>query len=95
MVMALSDLLWEPDESWRDSAACSGTGSSLFFPISDDEQDPQVEAAKKVCEACPVREACLAYALSTNQTEGVWGGMTGGERRRLRRRIRDRQRRAS
>lgn len=93
MVMPLSDLLWEPDESWRDDAACSGSGTDLFFPIS--EEDPQVEAAKEVCAACPVMDECLAYALSTNQTEGVWGGMTGSERRRLRRRIRDRQRRAS
>jgi hypothetical protein len=40
-------------------------------------------------------DECLRYALATNQTEGVWGGMTGSERRRLRRRIRDRKRRAS
>ena len=93
MVMPLSDLLWEPDESWRDDAACAGSGADLFFPVS--EEDPQVDAAKQVCAACPVLDDCLAYALSTNQTEGVWGGMTGTERRRLRRRIRDRQRRAS
>ena len=93
MVMPLSDLLWEPDEGWRDDAACAGSGTDLFFPIS--EEDPQVEVAKEVCAECPVKDECLAYALSTNQTEGVWGGLTGTERRRLRRRIRDRQRRAS
>jgi WhiB family redox-sensing transcriptional regulator len=93
MVLALSDLMWEPNEDWRDDAACSGGDAELFFPIGDEEDS--VMAAKAICEACPVREACLGYALSTNQTEGVWGGMTGPERRRLRRRIRERERRAS
>jgi WhiB family redox-sensing transcriptional regulator len=93
MVMALSDLLWEPDEDWREDAACVGSGTDFFFPVAD--EDPKVEVAKQVCEGCPVQDECLAYALSTNQTEGVWGGMTGNERRRLRRRLRDRQRRAS
>jgi hypothetical protein len=40
-----------------------------------------------------VREACLQYALATNQSDGIWGGMDSQERRRLRRRIRDRERR--
>ncbi len=93
MVMALSDLMWEPDEGWRDDAACAGTDSDLFFPVGED--DEAASAAKGVCAQCPVREACLRYALATNQTEGVWGGMTGPERRRLRRRIRERERRAS
>lgn len=93
MVLALSDLLFEPGEMWRESAACAGTDNARFFPAGD--EDPHVAEAKAVCAACPVRDECLQYALSTNQTEGVWGGMTGSERRRLRRRLRDRERRAS
>ncbi len=93
MVMAFSDLMWEPDEEWRDDAACAGSDNDAFFPIGEDEE--AAAAAKAVCAVCPVREACLQYALFTNQTEGVWGGMTGPERRRLRRRLRERQRRAS
>lgn len=93
MVMALNDLLWEPAESWRQDAACAGSDPNLFFPSGDDEA--QVDKAKDVCATCPVREACLQYALTTNQTDGVWGGLTGAERRRLRRRLRDRERRAS
>lgn len=91
--MALSDLMWEPDENWRDEAACTGSDIDVFFPVGDDEEATAI--AKEICAACPVREACLGYALSTNQTEGIWGGLTGPERRRLRRRIRERQRRAS
>ncbi len=91
MVMALTDMMWEPDPEWRKDAACSGSDADLFFPIGEDES--LAAPAKAICAACPVQEQCLQYALATNQTEGVWGGMTGPERRRLRRRIRDRERR--
>ena len=93
MVMALNDLLWEPDEDWREQAACSGADPEVFFSAGEDEM--LVAQAREVCGACPVMDDCLRYALATNQTEGIWGGMTGSERRRLRRCIRDRQRRAS
>lgn len=93
MVFALNDLLFEPEDSWREQAACSGSDNELFFPVGEDEE--VVAPAKAICAACPVKEDCLQYALATNQTEGVWGGMSAPERRRLRRRIRDRQRRAS
>lgn len=93
MVMALNDLLWEPDEGWREQAACGGADAAIFFPAGEDEA--LVGAARAICARCPVSDECLRYALATNQTEGIWGGMTGSERRRLRRRIRDRQRRAS
>ena len=93
MVMALDDLMWEPTEGWRNDAACGGAESALFFPTG--EEASLAEAAKSICGVCPVADECLQYALATNQSEGIWGGMTGSERRRLRRRLRDRQRRAS
>lgn len=93
MVMALDDLMWEPTEGWREDAACGGFDSALFFPAG--EEDSLAAAAKAICASCSVAEECLQYAIATNQSEGVWGGMTGAERRRLRRRLRDRERRAS
>ena len=90
-MLALDDLRWEPDESWRVDAACSGVGTEIFFPTSEDQEASA--QAKAVCSTCPVQETCLQYALATNQTDGVWGGLDGNERRRLRRRLRDRARR--
>ena len=90
-VLMLSDLMWEPDAGWRESAACSGVDSDTFFPASEEES--ATKAAKRICSECPVRDTCLQYALSTNQTSGVWGGLDAGERRRMRRRLRDRERR--
>jgi WhiB family redox-sensing transcriptional regulator len=91
-VLTLSDLMWEPDVSWRADAACSGVDSDIFFPAAEDDVAAATQA-KAICVECPVREACLQYALTTNQTAGVWGGLDAGDRRRLRRRIRDRERR--
>ncbi len=81
----------EPDVSWRDQAACNGVDSQVFFP--DSEEDVASAAAKTICADCPVLQTCLQYALATNQGAGVWGGLDEGERRRMRRRIRDRDRR--
>ena len=57
---------------------------TFFFP--DPGDSAAVEQAKEVCEECPVLNECLSYAVGTNQTEGVWGGTTPSERRRLRQR---------
>lgn len=72
---------------WRSRAACSGTDTALFFPVGElsHEAVRQIHGAKIVCERCPVRLHCLVYALSSNQEEGVWGGLVPSERRALRR----------
>jgi WhiB family redox-sensing transcriptional regulator len=33
-----------------------------------------------------VRQACLDFAIDTRQHDGIWGGLTEIERRRVRRR---------
>ena len=38
------------------------------------ESPAQLELAKTYCADCPVREACLAGALSRGEPWGVWGG---------------------
>ena len=65
--------------SWRQKAACRGVDPDIFYPVSDDD----AEAAKAICVTCPVREACLEYALVNRERDGVWGGATERERRRL------------
>jgi WhiB family transcriptional regulator, redox-sensing transcriptional regulator len=79
------------DIEWRDGAACRGLDTNVFFPLTDEEADE----AKAICAACPVREECLEFALLTRQDDGVWGGLTETERRRLRRRRREQARRAA
>jgi WhiB family transcriptional regulator, redox-sensing transcriptional regulator len=68
-------------QSWRQQAACRGLDPVVFYPLSDEEDD--AEAAKRVCAQCAVRQACLEHALAVREKEGVWGGCTERERRRI------------
>jgi WhiB family redox-sensing transcriptional regulator len=76
-------------QPWRVKAACLGLDPSIFYPDPDD--DTAAEPAKDVCAKCAVRELCLEYALGYREKEGVWGGATERERRRI---IRQRRRSA-
>ena len=75
--------------SWRQKGACQGLDPAVFFP---DEGDEELAAtAIAVCSTCDVRVACLEHALASREKEGVWGGTTERERRRI---IRQRRRTA-
>lgn len=67
---------------WVAEAACQNADSSVFFPDT-----AFYEPALFICGGCPVRKDCLAHALAQNESEGVWGGTTPAERKRLRRQI--------
>lgn len=67
--------------TWRKRAACRGIDVEIFYPATDEDED--AEAAKAVCAECPVRQACLEHALAHREREGVWGGATERERRRI------------
>jgi WhiB family redox-sensing transcriptional regulator len=75
------------DLSWRHHAACRGLDPEIFYPVSEEE----TEVAKTVCLGCPVRQSCLEHALGSRERDGVWGGCTEKERRRI---VRQRRRTA-
>ncbi len=54
----------------------SQTDPDLWFP--DGKTGPvarfQIQAAKEVCELCPVQVACLEQARARGERHGVWGG---------------------
>ena len=75
------------NQQWRSKAACQGLDPEIFYPLDDEDTDE----AKAVCATCPVRESCLEHALGYREKEGVWGGATERERRRI---IRQRRRTA-
>ena len=74
---------------WREMGACKGLEPEVFYPDPDNESEAEI--AKEVCESCAVRVACLEFALANREKEGVWGGCTERERRRI---IRQRRRSA-
>lgn len=65
-------------------AACydNSIDPESYFPVNTLTGDNR--AAKKVCKTCPVRSECLEYALENFISFGIWGGLTGPERVRLR-----------
>jgi WhiB family redox-sensing transcriptional regulator len=65
--------------TWRQHAACRGLDPEVFYPATDED----AEEAKAVCAQCPVRQLCLEHALARRERDGVWGGMTERERRRI------------
>jgi WhiB family transcriptional regulator, redox-sensing transcriptional regulator len=75
------------ETGWLKRGACRGLDPHVFYP----ETDEQADAAKRVCMSCAVQLTCLEHALSFREKEGVWGGATERERRRM---IRQRRRSA-
>ncbi|WP_411731723.1 WhiB family transcriptional regulator [Paeniglutamicibacter sp.] len=59
---------------------CRG-GAAEFH--SDDPREQRTAA--RACQPCLLRQECLAFALASGQTSGVWGGTTPQDRRRARR----------
>ncbi len=68
---------------WREQAACIGYPSGMFFPTDSDDLPV---ACERLCERCPVRKECLDHGLA-HEPEGIWGGMTANQRRRMRKRL--------
>jgi WhiB family redox-sensing transcriptional regulator len=82
--------VWNPvgydDRAWRRSAACRHEDPAAFFPVGiTGTAIQEIADAKAVCHRCPVRLACLRFALVSHQEFGVWGGHDEEERRELRR----------
>lgn len=53
--------------------------TELFY--SADPAD--IAHARTVCAGCPHRTRCLARALEHREPDGVWGGFTADERKRI------------
>ena len=77
----LEEVIQGVNLSWRSNASCRGLDPAIFYPASEED----AAEAKAVCAGCVVREACLEYALVNRERDGVWGGATEKERRRIHR----------
>jgi WhiB family redox-sensing transcriptional regulator len=78
-----------PTLRWTARAACKEADPGLFFPLTWDGGPSQPDdRARRICQACPVQPVCLDWAVRTAEPDGMWGGATPAERRRLRARLR-------
>lgn len=69
------DVLPTPPE-WMKDAACQEHPEIDFL-------GPKRVAALAVCASCLVRSECLTFALEKDMRDGVWGGLTRGQRMKL------------
>lgn len=79
----MSTVVSRPD--WMADANCLGTNTEQFF-----QDTLRVESARQattralaICRACDVQVECLTYALNIDELDGVWGGMTTEQRRKI------------
>ena len=76
---AISDILHPPH--WHAGAECRKHPEITWFPVLGQPAAP----AKRICAVCPVRLECLAWSVERAELDGIWGGLSTLERRRLRR----------
>jgi WhiB family transcriptional regulator, redox-sensing transcriptional regulator len=67
---------------WWALAACKGQDTELFFPYK--ETSGQAARAKAFCAGCEVTTQCLDFAMDTEASDGIFGGLTAIERKLLR-----------
>lgn len=68
--------------AWMLDGACRNLDPAVFFP----SDGVGVALARAICKRCPVRSACLDYAMTHHIDHGVWGGESERSRIRLARR---------
>ncbi len=69
--------------SWRELARCRDLDGSLFFSPEGERgraRRARERAAKALCAACAVQQACAAYAIASREPFGVWGGLSESDR---------------
>jgi WhiB family transcriptional regulator, redox-sensing transcriptional regulator len=71
-----------PSENWRDRGACRDLEQPVMdaFFVNTEDGD---QVAVAICQQCPVRAECLAFAVASGEQYGVWGGRTQAQVRRL------------
>lgn len=93
-------VLADTNDEWRSHAYCAGNpnathvmfGHTCIYRCTSTngafcQSDSRVQASRKFCDSCPVRDHCLYWAVTTNLLFGVAGGLTYAERLVVRKRL--------
>lgn len=63
---------------------CAGTDLEVWFPGDTvHNTSSEIQAARRVCNACPLLEPCRDWGLR-HEMFGIYGGLSAGERRVIR-----------
>lgn len=80
--------LSQPDNKhWQEDGECNKYNPDLFYPERPGKKT-SYDAARKICDGCPVKDICLDYAMEMEDNayasrHGMFGGLTPQERQRL------------
>lgn len=66
---------------WLERARCRGMNPDIFHPTRGQPTKP----ATDICYLCPVRVECAEYAIAHSIKQGIWGGFSEHNRRKIRR----------
>lgn len=67
------------DLTWMRFGLCRGVDPDVFFPTDIHG----VIEARRICDQCPARAACLDYAVENRLEHGIWGGTSERERKKI------------
>lgn len=81
--MSLPNL--RPGEAWRRLAGCRTMDTSLFYYEKEGARGHRAypPEVREACNHCPVRKACLEFALANREEYGYWGGTTPTQRKKM------------
>jgi WhiB family redox-sensing transcriptional regulator len=68
---------------------CASVGGDFWFPekATGGSNSTEMVMAKSICRQCPHQAECAEWGIQ-NEVHGIWGGITEGERRFIRRKRR-------
>lgn len=72
----------DKQDAWKSKGICQQAEAPDIWTYFFSSDPIQKRTARNLCNACPVREECLRYALEEGETWGVWGGCDEVELRR-------------
>jgi hypothetical protein len=83
-------------QPWEyEDPACASVGGDFWFPDRSagdgpiravNAQDTEVRIAISVCKSCTHKTECRQWGLE-HEYHGIWGGLTEGERRPIRKQL--------
>ena len=75
---------YESQLAWMKEGNCAKhPDPNIHYP----EKSNSSKKGKKQCSECPVIQLCREYALLNGEIYGIWGGMSEGERRKMRKKL--------
>ena len=79
------------EENWEVEGLCrtGGYDPDLWFPKPTEIN--LAKLAQKVCYRCPVIMECRSMALARGERNGIWGGLTETQRKKMRKQQHEQQ----